>query len=126
MAKKDDRPIDVGLAALVGKDEGTAIEFWTNRFTLTAAIPNEIARVGALTPQIRELVRVSPESERERLTRARLIAFSRLPPDQRDRITAARKAAWEVDRRVLEKDQELVDRIIPTLAEDVRAAYPKR
>ena len=54
-SKKDTRPIDVGLASLVGSDENTAIEFWKKRFEMTAAVPNEIARVGALTPQMREL-----------------------------------------------------------------------
>ena len=57
-SKKDTRPIDVGLASLVGSDEPTAIEFWKKRFELTAAVPNEIARVGALTPQMRELSRI--------------------------------------------------------------------
>ena len=75
-SKKDTRPIDVGLASLVGSDEPTAIEFWKKRFELTAAVPNEIARVGALTPQMRELSRIDNLEERKRLTRARLIAFT--------------------------------------------------
>ena len=53
--KKDTRPVDEGLAQLRGVDEKTAIEFWKKRFELTAAVPSDIARVGALTPQIREL-----------------------------------------------------------------------
>jgi hypothetical protein len=36
----------------------------------------------------------------------------------------ARKAAWMVDRGVLEKDQALVDKIMPTLDANVRSAYP--
>ena len=56
--KKDTRPVDEGLAQLRGSDEGTAIQFWKKRLELTAAVPNEQARVGALTPQIRELTRV--------------------------------------------------------------------
>jgi hypothetical protein len=98
MAKKDDRPIDVGLAALNGNDEAAAIAFWKKRFELIAAIPNDIARVGALTPQLRELTRVANEAERERLTRARIVAFAQLPADLRQKIVAARKAAWNVDK----------------------------
>ena len=72
-SKKDKRPIDVGLASLVGSDEATAIEFWKKRFELTAAVPNDIARVGALTPQMRELTRIDNLEERKRLTKARLL-----------------------------------------------------
>ena len=124
MAKKDDRPIDVGLAALNGNDEGAAIAFWKKRFELIAAIPSEVARVGALTPQLRELTRMASEVERERLTRARIIAFAQLTPDVKQRITDARKAAWNVDKTVLEKDQALVDKIMPTIDASVRSAYP--
>jgi hypothetical protein len=124
MAKKDDRPIDVGLAALSGNDEAAAIAFWKKRFELIAAIPNDIARVGALTPQLRELTRMASEPERERLTRARIVAFAQLPSDVRQKITDARKAAWNVDKGVLEKDQALVDKILPTVDASVRSAYP--
>jgi hypothetical protein len=123
MAKKDDRPIDAGLAALSGKDEAQAIEFWKKRLQLVAAIPNDIARVGALTPQLRELTRL-PDTERERLTRARIVAFAQLPADVRDRISESRKAAWKVDPEVLQKDQTLVEKIMPTVDANVRAAYP--
>ena len=124
MAKKDDRPIDVGLAALSGNDEAGAIAFWKKRFELIAAIPNDIARVGALTPQLRELTRMASEPERERLTRARIVAFAQLPTDVRQKITDARKAAWNIDKAVLEKDQALVDKILPTVDASVRSAYP--
>jgi hypothetical protein len=124
MAKKDDRPIDVGLAALSGNDETAAIAFWKKRFELIAAIPNDIARVGALTPQLRELTRMTSEPERERLTRARIVAFAQLPSDVRQKITDARKAAWNIDKGVLEKDQALVDKILPTVDASVRSAYP--
>jgi len=124
MAKKDDRPIDVGLAALTGNDEPAAIAFWKKRFELIAAIPNDIARVGALTPQLRELTRIANDAERERLTRARIIAFAQLAPDVRQKIMESRKAAWDVDRTVLEKDQALVDKILPTVDANVRSAYP--
>ncbi|HEY8808254.1 MAG TPA: hypothetical protein VIN70_11810 [Candidatus Limnocylindria bacterium] len=124
MAKKDDRPIDVGLAALNGNDEVAAIAFWKKRFELIAAIPSDIARVGALTPQLRELTRMSSEVERERLTRARIIAFAQLPSDVQRKMTEARKAAWNIDKAVLEKDQALVDKILPTVDASVRSAYP--
>ena len=125
MAKKDDRPIDVGLAALNGNDEAAAIAFWKKRFDLIAAIPSDIARVGALTPQLRELTRMTNEAERERLTRARIVAFSQLSADVKQKIADARKAAWNVDKTVLEKDQALVDKILPTVDTSVRSAYPK-
>ena len=124
MAKKDDRPIDVGLAALNGNDEAAAIAFWKKRFDLIAAIPSDIARVGALTPQLRELTRMTNEAERERLTRARIVAFSQLSADVKQKIADARKAAWNVDKTVLEKDQKLVDKILPTVDASVRSAYP--
>ena len=124
MAKKDERPIDVGLAALSGNDEAAAIEFWKKRFQLIAAIPNDIARVGALTPQLRELTRISNDTERERLTRARILAFAQLPMDVRQKIVDARQAAWDIDKAVLEKDQALVDKILPTVDASVRSAYP--
>ena len=124
MAKKDDRPIDVGLAALIGSDEAATTAFWKKRFELIAAIPSDIARVGAMTPQLRELTRIENEAERERLTRARIVAFAQLSSDVRQKIMAARKAAWDVDKSVLEKDQALVDKILPTVDASVRAAYP--
>jgi len=37
---------------------------------------------------------------------------------------AARKAAWAIDQSVLEKDQALVDKIMPTIDASVRSAYP--
>jgi hypothetical protein len=124
MAKKDDRPIDVGLAALIGSDEAATQAFWKKRMELIAAIPSDIARVGAMTPQLRELTRIENEAERERLTRARIVAFAQLPMDLRQRIAEARKAAWNVDKAVLEKDQALVDKILPTVDASVRSAYP--
>ena len=124
MAKKDDRPIDVGLAALVGSDEASVTAFWKKRFELIGAIPSEIARVGAMTPQLRELTRITNEGERERLTRARVVAFAQLAPEVRQKLSEARKAAWRADPEVLQKDQTLVDKILPTLEESVRSAYP--
>lgn len=124
-SKKDTRPIDVGLASLIGSDENAAIEFWKKRLELTAAVPNEIARVGALTPQMRELTRIDNLDERKRLTKARLIAFAKLPQEQQQLLEAARRKAFDVDRAVLEADQKLVDELLPALDPSVRAAYPK-
>ena len=117
MAKKDDRPVDAGLAALVGKSEQELIDFWKQRFGLISAIPMDTARVGALTPQLRELVRIENREERKRLTAARMKAFVQLPSDQQERIAKTRQAAYNVDRGVLEEDQRMVDEILPTLAE---------
>jgi hypothetical protein len=125
-SKKDARPIDVGLAGLVGTDENAAVEFWKKRLEMTAAVPNEIARVGALTPQMRELSRIDNLEERKRLTRARLIAYTKLGPEQRQLIAAARQKAFDVDRGVMEADQKLVDELLPTLDASVRSAYPQR
>ena len=121
--KKDTRPVDEGLAHLLGSDEPTAIEFWKKRFKMTVSVPSEVARVGALTPQIRQLVRVENLDERKRLTRARLIAFAQLSPEDRQTIVATRRKALEVDPGVLTEDQKLVDELLPTLDENVRAAY---
>jgi hypothetical protein len=115
MAKKDDRPVDAGLALLRGKDEAAAIEWWKQRFGLISAIPVDTARVGALTPQLRELVRITDREERKRLTAARMKAFLQLPADQQDRITKTRQAAFNVDRGVLEEDQKMVDELTPTI-----------
>ena len=122
MAKKDERPVDAGLAALRGKSEQEAIDFWKQRFGLISAIPMDTARVGALTPQLRELVRMQDREERKRLTTARMKAFTQLPGDQQERITKTRQAAYNVDRDVLEEDQRMVDEILPTLPE--AKSYP--
>lgn len=112
--KKDDRPIDAGLVALAGKDEAEAVAWWTRRFGLVAAIPQEVARVGALTPQLRELSRLDP-AERRRLTRARMLAFLQLPAEQQAPILAARAGAFQVDRALLESDEAIVTELKPTV-----------
>lgn len=122
MAKTDDRPIDVGLAALKGKGEPELIEWWKTRFGMIAAIPQDIARVGALTPQLRELTRIA-DDDRRKLTRARMIAFSQLPADQQRLLMEARTKAFDVDRAVLEEDQKMVDELAPTLGAVVQRAY---
>ena len=124
--KKDTRPVDQGLAALTGKSEGELIEWWKQRFMLIAAVPSDTARVGALTPQLRELSRIESQDERRKLTRARIIAFSQLPQDKRQIITAARQKAWEIDRGVLEADQKLVEELMPGMDASVKSAYPQK
>ena len=125
MAKTDDRPVDVGLAALRGKDEPSLVEWWKKRVGMIAAIPQDIARVGALTPQLRELTRITDDAERRKLTRARMIAFTQIPADQQRLVMEARKKAFIVDPEVLAKDQKMVDELEPTLDASVRQAYPR-
>jgi hypothetical protein len=126
MAKKDERPVDAGLAGLVGKSDQELVDFWKQRFALIAAIPMDTARVGALTPQLRELVRIENREERKRLTTARMKAFVQLPGDQQERISKTRQAAYNVDRGVLEEDQKMVDEILPTLPEAKNYPTPAR
>ncbi len=114
MAKKDDRPIDAGLVALAGKDEATAVEWWKQRFALIAAIPQELARVGAITPQLRELSRLDP-AERRRLTKARMTALTQIPAEQREPIMAARKAAFGVDRALLDSDEAIIQDLLSSV-----------
>lgn len=124
--KQDTRPVDEGLAKLKGSDENTAIEFWKKRLELTAAVPNEIARTGALTPQLRELSRIEDQEERKRLTRARIIAFAQLSSEQRQVLAAARQKAFTVDPEIANADEKLVNELLPTVDEKVRAVYPSR
>ena len=122
--KKDTRPVDVGLASLGGKSDSELIEWWKQRLELIAQVPSDAARVGALTPQLRELSRIESDEERKRLTKARIIAFSQLPQDKRSVIAAARQKAWDVDPGVLGADQKLVDELLPGLDASVKSAYP--
>ena len=122
--KKDTRPVDVGLAGLTGKNEGELVEWWKQRFMLIAQVPSDTARVGALTPQLRELSRIDDLEERKRLTKARMIAFAQLPQDKRQIINDARKRAWDVDRGVLEADQKIIDELLPAMDASVKSAYP--
>ena len=110
---------------MVGSDENTAIEFWKKRLEMTAAVPSEIARVGALTPQMRELTRIDNLEERKRLTKARLIAFTKLAPEQRQLIAAARRKAFEVDKGVMDADQKLVDELLRASTPRCASAYPQ-
>jgi hypothetical protein len=86
----------------------------------------DTARVGALTPQLRELVRIQNREERKRLTTARMKAFTQLSGDQQERISKTREAAYNIDRGVLEEDQKMVDEIRPTLPEAKNYPTPAR
>lgn len=122
--KKDTRPVDEGLARLGSVDEAQAIEFWKKRLELIAAVPSDVARVGALTPQIRELTRMEDPELRKRITRARIIAFAQMPQNKRDILAAARQKAFEVDPAVMNEDQRLVEELLPTVDANVRSVYP--
>lgn len=111
---RDYRPVDSGVAELAGKSDAELVEFWKRRFEMLAAIPVESARVGALTPQIREVTRLS-DGERRRVTTARLQAFAQLTGDQQGRIRAARRGAFTVDPEMMEGDE----RLIAELARDI-------
>src|SRR5204862_7386238 len=102
---------------LVSKCEQVLIYCRKNSFGQIAAHPEDTARVGTMTPQLRELVRIQNREERKRLTAARMKAFVQLPADQRERITKTREAAYNVDRGVLEEDQRMVDELLPTIPE---------
>lgn len=111
---RDYRPVDSGVAEVLGKSETELVEFWKRRFEMLAAIPVETARVGALTPQIREVSRLD-DSGRRRLMTARLQAFTQLTGDQQGRIRAARRGAFVVDPELMEEDEKL----LAELARDV-------
>src|SRR5688500_5879946 len=92
MAKMEDRPVDSGVAGVKSKSDAELLEWWKQRFTLLAGVPTDIARAGALLPQLRELSRL-PDAERKRLTRERIKAFVSLTSDQQQKIMAARRLA---------------------------------
>jgi hypothetical protein len=87
-------------------------------------VPSDVARVGALTPQIRELTRMEDPELRKRITRARIIAFAQMPQNKRDILAAARQKAFEVDPAVMNEDQRLVEELLPTVDANVRSVYP--
>lgn len=117
MAKVEERPIDPGVVALKGKADAEAVEWWKGRFALLAGIPSDIARAGALLPQMRELAHL-PEAERRRLTKARMQAFMAVPSDQRQRVLAARKLASAIDPELAQSD----DQVTAALAEEIPGA----
>jgi hypothetical protein len=112
MAKPEDRAVDSGVAQLRGKDDAAAVEWWKQRFALIAGIPTEVARAGALLPQMRELSRL-PETERRRFTKLRMQAFTSVPSDQRQLVMSARKLTYAFDPPLVKSDDELVQQLVP-------------
>ncbi len=121
MAKLEERAIDAGVAQLQTRDDAAAVEWWKQRLSLTAAVPGEIARVGAWLPQLRQLSRL-PEADRRRLTKARMQAFLSLPMDQRQRVLSATKLALAADPELVKSDDALVQQLAPEVpgAADLR------
>lgn len=117
MAKLEERAVDAGLGPLKGKDDAALIEWWKQRFGLVAGIPTDVARAGALVPQMRELARL-PDAERRRLTKTRMQAFMTVPTDQRQRVLAARKLAGAIDPELAKSD----DQVTAALAAEIPGA----
>lgn len=114
MAKIEARPVDSGLVGLKGLDDAAAVEWWKKRFALLAGIPTEVARAGALVPQFRQLAELG-ESDRKRLTRARMQAFLQVPGDQRQAILAARQLANAIDPKLLASDDAVAQQLVPDI-----------
>lgn len=112
MAKLEQRPVDSGVAQLHGKDDAAVVEWWKQRFALISAIPTEVARAGALLPQMRELSWL-PESERRRLTKLRMQAFLAAPADQRQLVMSARKLTYAFDPELVKGDDQVVQQLVP-------------
>ncbi|MGH2378699.1 MAG: hypothetical protein ACRDGT_09500, partial [Candidatus Limnocylindria bacterium] len=81
-----------------------------------AAIPTDVARAGALLPQMRELSHLA-EPERRRLTRERMKAFMSLGSEQHQRILAARKLADEADPDLAASDKAVADALAREMPE---------
>jgi len=117
MAKLEERPVDSGVAAAKAQDDAALVGCWQERLARIAGIPTDIARAGALLPQMRELSRTA-EGDSRRLTRARAQAFMALPTDQRGRILTARRLRYAADPALAESDEALAARV----AQDVPGA----
>lgn len=112
MAKIEERPVDVGVAALRGKDDAAVVEWWKQRLALLAGIPTDVARAGAILPQMRELARM-PADERRRLIKARIQAVVAAPADQRAKALAAMRLANAADPALVKSDQEIAQQLVP-------------
>jgi hypothetical protein len=122
MAKLEDRPVDSGVAGIRGKDDAAAVEWWKGRFAKLAGVPTEVARAGALLPQLRELSRL-PDPERRRLTKARIQAAVAIPGDQRQKVMSAMSLASAIDPALVKSDQDLAQQLaaeVPGAAEMMR------
>ena len=107
MAKMEDRPVDSGVAGVKAKSDPEVLEWMKQRLTLTAAVPTDVARTGAMLPMLREMARLTPD-ERRRLTKIRLQAFQQLPRDQQDKLVTARKLGNASDPDLLESDTAVI------------------
>jgi hypothetical protein len=116
MAKTDERAVDAGLATAKAKTDPDLREWWKQRFELLAAIPTDVARAGALLPQMRELSRL-PDAERKRLTRERIKAFVSLTGDQQQKILAARRLADAADPDLGKSDDAIANPIASEIPE---------
>lgn len=117
MAKIEERPVDAALGTLKGKDDAALIDWWKQRFGLISGIPTDVARAGALVPQMRELARLA-DADRRRFTKARMQAFMQVPADQRQRVLAARKLANAIDPDLAKSD----DQVTAALAAEIPGA----
>lgn len=107
MAKMEDRPVDSGLAGVKAKSDTEILEWMKQRLALTAAVPTDVARTGAMLPMLREMSRLTPD-ERRRLTKIRLQAFQQLPRDQQERLVTARKLGNASDPDLLDSDAAVI------------------
>lgn len=109
------RPADAALKDVAAKSEDDAVAWWIARFGQLAAIPVVTARAGAMIPISRELATL-PQAQRLMLTRARILAFAKLPADQQDPMNEARPVAFERAPEVLAAEAKFVlDEVVPTL-----------
>lgn len=107
MAKMEDRPVDSGVAGVKGKSDPEILEWMKQRLTLTASVPTDVARTGAMLPMLREMSRLTPD-ERKRLTKIRLQAFQQLPRDQQEKLVTARRLGNASDPDLLESDTAVI------------------
>ncbi len=116
----DRRPLDHVLVSQLGKPEEELIAWWKQRFEQIAAIPLASARAGALVPVWRELATLS-KADRLTLSRARVLAFTQLTPDQQARILEAREIGDLQVPEIAADDTTFVDgEVVPTLPADLQ------
>ncbi len=122
MAKPEDRSFDEGVATARTKSDTELAEWWKQRVALIAAIPSDIARAGALLPQMRQLS-LLPDDERRRQTKARMAAVIAATAEQRQRIFTSVKLASAADPTLVQSDQQLASSLaaeVPGAAEIAR------
>lgn len=112
MAKLEERPVDSGVAGARALDDAALVDWWKKRLTMVASVPTEVARAGALLPQMRQLARL-PEPDRRRLTKARMQAFLSLAGDQRQLIMAGRRVADTTDPELATSDDAVTGALAP-------------